>query len=791
MEILTLLKANIKYKKSSFISILMLMLVITSVLTSVISIKNNMKKRAYDSHHSVDTGDIILFTEHKHVTDDLLTKVKACNSVSRIKVNKCMLLRNKSINGKELSSKVYIEGFSNNSYPYELFNEEGNAFVTHKPRLMDNEILLPISMKDTVPCKIGDTMSFDIGIEKIDLKIGGFIEEPFSGSNILRIKSLVVTDQLFNIIRERSNIEKAPDNKYIWDADLIHIFATKEYQDNINEVSKDINKSTNIVSLSFTSMTKEQSISITLLVTELICGVLQGFAMILFVVVMLVLSNNINSSIEMDYTNIGILKSQGFTKLQIRLVLLIQYLLSGLMGILLGILIAIPLVHMLASLFIPTSGLLFSGSIALLKSAGILSIILLILAVLILIKTRKISKISPVNAISGGLNNIYFKSLLQTPVIGKSKSFLNLKLAFRQLTTNTSWYIGSCLIIGLLVSFLCLAASFNETFTEKSFNEMFGVKMSDVSVKYGDYLSKQPEVEATITAITPIEKKLFQGSQYVLTDQEQNYVQVLDDTSYFKTILEGRAPKYDNEIVVTNLVSDLIGKKVGETVEIQYQKTKKDFIISGIYDSCSEVGRCLGMTLEGILQLNPEFKIDAYEYFLKDPQKANEVMDAINTTFSKTNHIIAQKPTMMDPNSMDSIMIASNMAMLCIYIISVLFVIIVICMICNKMFLKERQSLGIYKAFGFTATNLRFQYCFRFLLTAIFGCFLGGTVFVLFGNTLNSGILQLAGISSFWAPITWFNLGLPVIVICITVLLASFITMRKIKKIEVTSLIIE
>ncbi len=791
MVLLTLLKANIKYKKSSFISIVVLMLVITSVLTSVISIKTNMKRRAYDAHHSVDTGDIILFTEHKQVTDDLLTKVKACNGVSRIKVNKCMHLRNTSINDKELSFKIYIEGFRNHNYPYELFNEEGNAFVPHKPNLKDNEILLPISMKDIVSCKVGDTMSFDIGIDKIDLNIAGFIEEPFSGSNIMNIKSLVVTEQLFNTIRERSHIEKVPDNKYIWDADLINIYIAKEYQDKLNEVTKDINKETNIVSLSFTSMTKDQVISYTLLVTELICGVLQGFAIILFVVVILVLSNNINSSIEMDYTNIGILKSQGVTKLQIRLVLFIQYLLSGLIGALFGILIAIPLVHMLANLFISTSGLLFSGSIALLKSAGILLIILLIMAIFILIKTRKISRISPVNAISGGLNNIYFKSLLQTPVIGTSKSFLNLRLAFRQLTTNTSWYIGACLIIGLLVSFLCLSTSFNETFTEKSFNEMFGVKMSDVSVEYSDYLSKQPEVEAAIAAITPIEKKLFHGYQYVLTDQEQNLVQILDDTTYFKTILEGRAPKYDNEIVVTNLVSDLIGKKVGETVEIQYQKTKKNFIISGIYDSCYDMGRCLGMTFEGTLQLNPEFKINAYGYFLKDPQKASAVINAINATFSTTNQIVAKKSTMMDLNSMDSIMIASDMAMLCICFISVFFVVIVICMICNKMYLKERQSLGIYKAFGFTATNLRFQYCFRFLLTALFGCFLGGTVFVLFGNTLNSSILKLAGIVSYWAPITWFNLGLPVIVICITVFLSSFITMRKIKKIEVKSLIVE
>ncbi len=791
MEIITLLKANLTHKKGSFISILVLILIIATVLTSVLSIKNNMNTRAKEAHKAIDTGDLVLYIENKQLTKEMVEKVRACNTVANLRIENVMHIHSTYLNGKELSVNIFIQSFDADNYPYKLFDTDGTHFVKEKVPLKTNEVLLPISMKDTYNCKQGDTLSIDIGTQKLDLQIKGYIEEPMAGSDVMGMKNLVVSQTLYNKIRTLSNIETKPVNKYIWDGKLVHIFANKEYLNKLDQVSNEINDASNIISLSFTSMTKEQSINYTLLITNIICSVLQGFVAILFIVVILVLSNTINSSIEMDYVNIGILKSQGFTKAQIRLVFLIQYLVSGILGVLIGILLSIPLVKMLRNLFINTSGLLFSGNIAIGKSVSSLLVILLLLAMFILLKTRKVSKITPLNAISGGLDDVYFKNILEAPVMGRSKSFLNLKLALRQMTTSVGWYMGACLIIGLLCSFLCMTASFKETFTEKYYNDLFGIVMGDVEVQYTDTVVNKSEIESTIASITPIQSTFHYDSLYALLDGEPTLMQVLNNTSYFTSILEGRAPKYDNEIVITNVVSKRINKHVGETVILQHEKTKQEYIISGIYDSCAELGRCLGISLEGVYLLKADYKPLMFQYFLEDSSKAQQVIQAINTTYSSTGNITAQKPLIMNQNSIDSIMMSSNVVMLCICFISLLFVIIVICMICNKMFLKERHSLGIYKAFGFTSNSLRFQYCFRFLFAAGIGCILGAIVFLLFGNKIDGTMLSLAGITSFVAPVTWFNLGLPILLICLTVFISSFVTMRKVKKVDVKTLICE
>ena len=72
MELLTLVKANLKHKKGGFLSILILMLIISTVLTSVLSIQKNMDTRIYDAHDAVGTGDLVIFMEHKELTEDML-----------------------------------------------------------------------------------------------------------------------------------------------------------------------------------------------------------------------------------------------------------------------------------------------------------------------------------------------------------------------------------------------------------------------------------------------------------------------------------------------------------------------------------------------------------------------------------------------------------------------------------------------------------------------------------------------------------------------------------------------
>lgn len=791
MNLFILLKANIKHRKSNFISIFLLMLIISSLLTAIINLNSNLITRAYEGNNSIGTGDLILFLDNRNLTDDMIEKAKSTSGVKKIDIKNSYIIKNVSINNTKLENFTYLQPLNYEKYPYRIFNNTLTDVVTNKPELKDNEILLPITISKTFNCKIGDTVSFKLDKITKDFKISGFIEEPFLGSDILGVKNFIISKNALKDIKViAEDLSTLPNvNEIIIDSSVIHIFATTNYENNIQDLSKEINKNSNIVSCSFTTLTKDQAIDYTLLISNILSGTLLAFVLILLIILILVLSNNISTSISIDYKNIGILKSQGFTKNKIQFLLLCQYLLPGFIASILGLFFGIIILKFLRNIFLSTTGLFFSTNISVFKSFSIILLILLFMAILILIKTKKLSTISPIVAISNGIESIYFKNILETPIVSKSKTFINVKLGFRQVTSNLKQYLGVCTILSLLVLFLALTTSFKSTFTEKYYNELFGIVKSDILVEYNQNKELKDEVESIIEDFTPIKSSFYSSTQYFLIDNVQYYGQILNDGKYLKSILNGRSPKYNNEIVITNLVSNELNKSVGDKVSISFRDTKKEFIISGIYDSCSDMGRTFALTFDGAKELVPNIQDNRRNYIIEDSSKIPLIIEKINKTYLDDYNIKATKSSALNESVMDTVLLASNMLINFIYFISLLFTIIVVTMVCKKIFLKEQKDIAIYKSFGFTSSNLKLQFLIRFLIVSLISSLIGTTLFILFGTELNSAVLTLAGISNFESSNTLSTLLLPATIVSTLVGITSYIVMAKIKKIAIHELI--
>ena len=65
MEILTLLKANIRHKKGAFISVFLLMIIISMSLTAILSIRSNSINSVENAYDNAGSGDIVAILKEK------------------------------------------------------------------------------------------------------------------------------------------------------------------------------------------------------------------------------------------------------------------------------------------------------------------------------------------------------------------------------------------------------------------------------------------------------------------------------------------------------------------------------------------------------------------------------------------------------------------------------------------------------------------------------------------------------------------------------------------------------
>ena len=126
-----------------------------------------------------------------------------------------------------------------------------------------------------------------------------------------------------------------------------------------------------------------------------------------------------------------------------------------------------------------------------------------------------------------------------------------------------------------------------------------------------------------------------------------------------------------------------------------------------------------------------------------------------------------------------------------IYIISVIFALVVVSMICSKTFVREKIDIGIYKALGFTSGNLRLQFAVRFLIVAIFGILIGTTLSLTLSEKLLSYMLRSMGIVNFVIDYRFITVFLPIASVALCYFLFAYMAAGKTKRVEVRNLITE
>lgn len=781
MEILTLLKANIRRKKGSFLSVILLSLIITMSVTTILSIKESASKGVNNAHEICDTPDVLAIYKSDNLTDDLVEKVKSNDKVKRVDIVESIFAEKVIMGNEDYSNSMSLIKSDEN---IKLLKSDMNGIAENAPKLKKGEIYVPQGLLTNLHGKVGEKISFETLAGEYEFIVKGILLEPMMGASVIGYKNLCISDEDFSEIA--SSVSKAETEDKHGLGKNLKIYKADDCTLTSGQFRRQLNLDAGITNMSFGSLTKDMSIHYTILFPEIISSILIVFVMFLLVIVIIVTVHSISVEIETNYVTFGVLKAQGFNKNKIRMLFLCQYLLAEIIGAVLGISLSIPLIKLTSNIFVTITAIPAVTSVPVGIIALILSALFLLSAVSILFVTMKINKISPVRAISGAKKEIYFDSRINAPI---SKKLLSPSLALRQFTSAKRRYAGTLVIVAILVFFMMTITMLANAMNSKSALESMGAIVSEVDISPKEKLSDNDYkmIENEIERFSKIKKAYYLNHSYFSFDGEEMMCGVYKDPSVIP-VLKGRSPIYDNEIAVSPILLDEFNLKIGDEVTIGWRNEKEKYIISGTVQLMNDTGRAFIMSYAASEKIGYDAKLwGCYSLENGDDESLNKkIVDTLNEKFGDI--IEAEVSGELLDDTYDIAIFAMQMI---IYVFSVLFAFVVTHMVCSKAFIQERTDIGIYKAVGFTSKNLRIQFAVRFLIVSLIGSVFGAAASYFLSEKMLSVLLKGIGIVSFNTDFVFSSFAIPITIICSSFLIFSYLVSGKIKKVRVRELMAE
>ena len=781
MEILTVLKANIRHKKGSFISVILLTLIIAMSVTTILSIEESTLNGVNNAHEICNTPDIYAICAAYDFPNEIIEKVKKDDRVERVEIVDSILTEKAKMGYNEDRNLIVIFKSDENT---KLIKENLSGIAESTPKLKKGEIYVPQGFLTNNSGKIGEKVIFETIAGEYEFTVKGILLEPKFGSSMIGYKVFCIGDEDFLEITSAISKEETEDKYGL--GKFVQIYKSDSCDLTSGQFRRQLNLDTGVTDIAFGSLTNDMSINYTTLFTKVISSILLVFVMLLLAIVIIVTVHNISVEIEANYVTFGVLKAQGFDKNRIRLLFLGQYLLAEIIGAVIGIVLSIPLIGFASNIFVKITAIpaimsVPTGSIALILTA------LLVLSVIsIFFVTIKVNKISPVRAISGAKKEIYFDSRINAPISGR---FLSLSLALRQFTSAMRRYAGTIIIVAILVFFMITITMLANAANSKSALESMGALVSEINIEPKKMLSDSEidNIEKEIEQITTIKKAYYTNNSYFSFEGEEMMCSVYKDPSILPS-LKGRAPIYDNEISVSPILLEEFNLKIGDEVTIGWKGNKEKYLISGTVQLMNDVGRAFLISYSAAEKIGYDYQLwCSYSLENGDNEILNQkIADTLNEKFGDI--IKAKANGEVIDNSSET---AIKAMQIIIYVFSVLFSLIVVHMVCSKAFTQERIDIGIYKAVGFKTSGLRSQFAFRFLIVSVIGSAAGGILSYFLSGKLLGILLKSIGITSFNTNVVFSSFVIPISIVCLSFLTFSYLVSGKIRKVKVRELITE
>lgn len=816
MEIFTLLKAGIRNRKGIFIGVILLTMIITTAIVSVIGVKKNAEAGYEKGHDMQQTGEVFALYRYDVFSEEFKEKVENHEWVDHVASYPCIVGSGIFNERDRKDNNTYIVTKYRDSIS--VFNEDLNGFVPSdqlKP-LEPGEIYLPYGMRESMQIEIGETVKLPfltdiIEEEAKDKKsetafghefvLKGYVQDIYTGCSNVGSKCVFIGNEDFDRIYQECEESIRDDSDYWGVGNAVYVYASDLADPSSDKLLQRINLDLKFGDKSALLLTASSAKEYTFIMLDICMDVLGAFAIFLLVIYLIVVAHNVGTEIELDYANIGIMKSQGFSSTKIRSIYCLQYVLMEGIGVILGIGLSVCLERYLSNLFFRISAVLPENHIPVLEGILVGCGMLLTISGFVYLFTRKVIKTTPVKAIKSENSDYHYDSRFKFAI---SKKALDLSMGVRQITSAPARYISIVVVTALLVYAVISIQMMSEYIQSKNALRSMGVPFCEIQmVRRSDMPKGSVEnIEKIVEKYTPISYREYESHFYVSVNGETILNVVEGHPEDLANVYKGRTIKYPNEILITQFVSNLLDVHIGDTVKVGYRDFDREYLVVGINQTMMDMGKAVTMSLGGINELtertgtDDEIGMDDFNTLgigLESSDYNDKIIEEVKDIYGDD---IAIKGYSFEHSGEDDYIddmfhLGAKASQYTINILSMVFALITVIMVCKKAFLQERLNIGIVKAVGFTTRRVRMQFAFRFMFLSLIGIILGAVMTCFWTDGMIAMIFSMFGIPHVTMQLTVASVLYPALAFAICYMIFGYLASGKVKKVSTRELIIE
>ncbi|NOU64085.1 FtsX-like permease family protein [Paenibacillus sp. LMG 31461] len=632
------------------------------------------------------------------------------------------------IEGKSLADNVQDNGFSTQSGKFDyLLDFDGNMIT-----VSDGELYVPIGYMKDGTAKAGDTAV----IGGNTFTVSGFLRDSQMNSLLASSKRFLVSEH------DYAEIQNFGSTEYLIEFRLKDLSMLGAFKEDYASAGLEANGPTITYPLfkMLNAMSDGLMIAVILLVSVLVVAI--AFMCIRFTLL---------ATIESDYREIGVMKAIGLRVSDIKKIYLTKY--TGIAAF--GCIVGFALSFVFRGLLLENIRLYMGGSenssLALLF--GVIGVVLVFLAIIGYVSRvlRRFRKISAAEAVRFGISQDKSVGARHFTLSANRLLNANIFLGVKDVLARNSLYATMLAVLVIAAFIMIVPQNLYNTISSKSFVIYMGIGNSDMRLD----IQQTDNIAAKVVEVARVMKSDTSISRYVLLSTETFRVKrevglgerlkiELGDHSIFPVeYFKGRRPAADNEIALSVMNADELGKKVGDIITLVIDGKTKDLTVCGIYSDITNGGKT---AKAAFTERSDDMMWSVIYAELSDKAfvdgKIKEYADRFS--FAKVTGI-NEYVTQTFGSTISSVGKAALIAIVTMLVISIL----VTMLFMQMLVAKDRYSIAVMKSLGFTISDLSTQYFSRSVFLLIIGIVLGTLLANTLGEILSGAIISSFGASSF------------------------------------------